>query len=93
MALFDFDEFSNGYEFDETPLPYDEYLTVKAFLEMHCGRETGGKIYDGLRRMAERAAEAGTVPGIVFNDEGGEFVSFEEKHEPDSDIYNTEYDG
>jgi len=93
MAIFDFTEFSSGDDFDDAELPYDEYLTVKAFLEMHCGKETGTKIYEGLRRMAEKAAQntdGSFVPGLIFNDDGGEFVSFEEEHGPDFGLYNSE---
>lgn len=60
--------------------PYDEYLTVAAFLEMHFGKQTGKEVYKALLRRAQQsAAEVGGCPGLIFNDEGGEFVSFSDE--------------
>jgi hypothetical protein len=76
MTVFSFSDYNDEHEEDE--LPYDDYLTVKAFLEMHFGKETGGAVYAQLERMARKQTKSvGGFPGIVFNDDGGEFVSFE----------------
>ena len=75
MTTFSFSDDNDNNEEDE--LPYDEYLTVKAFLEMHFGTETGAAVYRQLNRMAQRAAsDVGGLPGLIFNNDGGEFVSF-----------------
>jgi|APCry1669188879_1035177.scaffolds.fasta_scaffold00762_7 hypothetical protein len=91
MGLFSFDDYDD--EAAETPLPYDEYLTVKAFLEMHFGDHTGGQVYNALLRMAKNAAaESGGCPGLIFNDEGGEFVSFSEEPDTGFSVYPGEDD-
>jgi hypothetical protein len=57
--------------------PYDEYMTVRGLLQTHYGLEHGDEIYELLKRTAQGAADStGRVaqPGLVFNDEGGEFV-------------------
>ena len=59
--------------------PYDPYLTVLGLLKTHYGLEHGEEIYQLLFRTARFAAEAsgeGLKPGILFGDEGGEFVGF-----------------
>ena len=58
-------------------LPFDPYLTVKGLLKTHYGLEHGGEIYDLLLRTARGAAGEGQTPGIVFNEDGGEFVGVE----------------
>lgn len=54
--------------------PFDPYLTVLGLLKTHYGLEHGEEIYDLLLRTARGAAGKGQVPGIVFGEEGGEFV-------------------
>jgi hypothetical protein len=74
MTIFSFSDYEAESE-DE--LPFDDYLTVRAFLEAHFGKHTGGEVYKQLLRMAKKSADdVGGLPGIVFNDDGGEFVSF-----------------
>lgn len=57
--------------------PFDNYLTVKGLLKTHYGLEHGEEIYDLLLRTAQRAVKKGQIPGIVFDNDGGEFVSVE----------------
>lgn len=74
-----FSDFSD-YDDEDIEEPFDGYLTVRAFLEMHFGNQLGGKVYRALLRTAQKAAnEAGGSPGLIFNDDGGEFVSFSEE--------------
>lgn len=64
-------------DFESVSFPYDPYLTVKGLLKTHYGLEHGEEIYELLRRTARGAAdstERDVRPGIVFNEEGGEFV-------------------
>jgi hypothetical protein len=75
MTVFSFSDYNGDSEDEE--LPYDEYLTVKAFLEMHFGKDTGEAVYKQLERRARHSTkEVGGLPGLIFNEEGGEFVSF-----------------
>lgn len=71
----EFEDGSSSYE-------YDEYLTVLGLLCTHFGAEHGEEIYELLRRTAIKTSKqihsAPTLPGIVFNNEGGEFVGFEQ---------------
>jgi hypothetical protein len=67
-------------DFKSISFPYDKYLTVRGVLCTHYGLEHGAEIYDLLLRSASEAAEATgqpAVPGILFDDEGGEFVGIE----------------
>lgn len=80
FADFDDDEsleFENGSESFE----FDTYLTVRGVLRAHYGKERGDDIYNLLRRTAEKTAQSiddiEVAPGILFNDDGGEFVGFE----------------
>lgn len=57
--------------------PFDPYLNVRGLLQTHYGLEHGEEIYELLLRTARGAAEKGQVPGIVFGEEGGEFVGLE----------------
>jgi hypothetical protein len=86
MTVFSFSDFSSDDNFDDEEQPYDEYLTVKGFLETHYG-DTGKKIYQALERRATKSAnDIGGLPGIVFNADGGEFVSFSEEPEEGFDV-------
>lgn len=70
----EFEGSSNSYE-------YDQYLTVRGLLCTHFGKEHGDEIYELLYRTAQATADeihsAPAKPGILFNDDGGEFVGFE----------------
>ncbi|NBT58223.1 hypothetical protein EBT16_05515 [bacterium] len=62
---------------ESVSFPYDAYLTVRGLLQTHYGLEHGDEIYELLKRTAQGAAEStGRVaqPGLVFSEEGGEFV-------------------
>lgn len=88
MTTFSFSDYND--ENEEEELPYDEYLTVKAFLEMHFGKDTGAAVYRQLTRMAEKAAgDVGGLPGLIFNADGGEFVSFsaDPRHEDEFGLF------
>jgi hypothetical protein len=78
---FDFGGFiddENPYEEDDVEEGYEEYLTVEALLCIKFGDRRGAKIYKLLKKYATRAAQEldGGEPGLLFNDDGGEFVSF-----------------
>lgn len=79
---FDFGGFiddENPYEEDNVEEGYEEYLTVEALLCIKFGDKRGAAIYKLLKKYATRAAKAagdGGDPGLLFNDDGGEFVSF-----------------
>ncbi|NBT75165.1 hypothetical protein EBZ80_21425 [bacterium] len=68
----------NPYEDENAEEGYEEYLTVEALLCVKFGDQRGAKIYRVLKKYATRAAQEldGGEPGLLFNDEGGEFVSF-----------------
>lgn len=63
-------------DLESISFPFDKYLTVKGLLCTHYGLEHGEEIYELLKRSAEQATTKGH-PGIVFNDDGGEFVGLE----------------
>jgi hypothetical protein len=89
MTTFSFSDYND--ENEEEELPYDEYLTVKAFLEMHFGTDTGLAVYRQLKRMAEKAAgDVGGLPGLIFNDDGGEFVSFSADPLQEDEFWRTD---
>lgn len=84
MSTFDFnedidDENRPGHESAEQLYSFEDYLTVRALLGMHFGERVGDDIYNLMQRVSKKiAAEMGGMPGIIFNDDGGEFVSFDE---------------
>jgi len=84
----DFDDYeptADGFE------PYEAYLSVRGLLCMRFGKEHGDEIYALLLRAAHAAAEdipAQTTPGIIFNEEGGEFVGFEGNPEETEEHFN-----
>lgn len=62
--------------------PFDRYLTVRGLLCTHYGMEHGDEIYELLLRTASAAAAEsgeGMKPGVLFNDDGGEFVGLQEE--------------
>jgi len=71
-------------DFESISFEYDKYLTVRGVLCTHYGLEHGAEIYELLLRSAKEAAkeaESATgqpaMPGILFEDDGGEFVGIE----------------
>lgn len=74
---FDFDGFDSDEPVDPLPESVEKHTTVEGLLVLKFGKLRGRAIYRELARIASRAAdEAGGVPGLIFNDAGGEFVSF-----------------
>lgn len=61
---------------ESVSFPFDPYLNVRGLLRTHYGLEHGTEIYDLLKRTAEQVAED-MSPGIVFDEDGGEFVGVE----------------
>lgn len=82
MANFDFGGFlddDNLYGDENEEAGFEEYLTVKALLCLKYGDKHGKSIYRLLNKYARRAVKAAGMegePGILFDGEGGEFVSF-----------------
>lgn len=69
------DDNRSAYDCDEQSM--SPHITVLAGLQTYCGRAQGRQIYGFLSRMAGRAAkENGGQAGILFDDDGGCFVSF-----------------
>jgi hypothetical protein len=67
-------------EFESESFPFDKYLTVKGLLCTHYGIEHGEEIYELLFRTAKEASEDagdGLQSGIMFNEDGGEFVGLQ----------------
>lgn len=55
----------------------ENHVTVETFLHLKFGKTRGRHIYQILKEVALRAAEEnGGLPGIIFDEEGGQFVSF-----------------
>jgi hypothetical protein len=63
---------------EEEDCGFEEYLTVHALLCLKYGDKRGNSIYQLLAKFAKRAAAeaGGGDPGLLFTDDGGEFVSF-----------------
>jgi len=64
-------------DLESVSFPYDPYLTVRGLLQTHYGLEHGEEIYELLSRTAQGAAVGGSTPGILFDEDGGEFVGLE----------------
>lgn len=65
---------------ESVPFAFDSYLTVRGLLRTHYGMEHGDEIYElleGTSRSAAEEAKEGSVPGIMFDSERGEFVGLE----------------
>jgi len=58
---------------------YDMYLNVRGLLRTHFGVEHGNEIYELLERTSKNMSDPDMKHGIIFDDDGGEFVSFEVK--------------
>jgi hypothetical protein len=66
----------NRYEMTDELGGVEKHLTVFGFLSLKFGKK-GKTIYRQLERIAMRAAETnGGSPGILFDNDGGQFVSF-----------------
>jgi hypothetical protein len=71
-------------DLESISFPYDRYLTVRGLLQTHYGLEHGDEIYELLLRSASDAAQLAeestgerAAPGILFEEDGGEFVGIE----------------
>lgn len=60
---------------------YDIYLNVRGLLRTHFGVEHGDEIYELLERTARNMSDPDMKHGIVFDDDGGEFVSLDVRGE------------
>lgn len=61
----------------ETAYGFEEYLTFKALLQLKLGEVRGRELYAVLEKIAQQTVEEnGGRPGILFSEDGGEFVSF-----------------
>lgn len=91
MTNADFADFDDYEPTTDGLEPYEAYLSVRGLLCMRFGKEHGDEIYALLMRAAFAAADdidAPTIPGIIFNDDGGEFVGFENDPETAEENYN-----
>jgi hypothetical protein len=62
---------------EEEDCGFEDYLSVHGLLCLKYGDKRGNAIYQLLAKFAKKAAaESGGDPGLLFNDDGGEFVSF-----------------
>jgi hypothetical protein len=82
MTPSDFADFDDDLfqEFDSGSEPYEQYLNVRGLLCTRYGKEMGNEIYALLLKHATEASEhapAQAEPGILFTEDGGEFVGFE----------------
>jgi len=65
-------------DLESVSFPFDKYLNVKGLLCTHYGLEHGDEIYQLLKRSAQEIANmTNRSPGIIFDDDGGEFVGLE----------------
>lgn len=56
-------------------------MSVRAVLGFKFGERRGDMIYRLLERLAKKAATSnGGMPGLLFTEEGGEFVSFHDNN-------------
>jgi hypothetical protein len=80
MRNFDFDgdiDDQNRFSKSDKLDTETKHVTVEGLLCLKYGKLQGRSIYRELLRVATQAAETnGGEPGIIFNDEGGSFVSF-----------------
>lgn len=68
---------SDEFESQADSRGYDVYLTVRGLLRTHFGVEHGNEIYELLEHTARKMSDPEMKHGIIFDDEGGEFVSLE----------------
>lgn len=85
MKNFDFDsDHSEDEPYDPLSDAVEGQVTVEALLVLKFGKIKGRAIYRELSRVAHKAAqEAGGLPGLLFNNDGGEFVSFHGEEKED----------
>jgi hypothetical protein len=80
---FDFGGFiddENKYEEADSTASFEQELSVRGLLCMKYGPIRGNGIYRMLRRMGMKAAkENGGEPGLIFTEDGGQFVSFHDR--------------
>lgn len=79
FADFDDDDVLDDIEHQE-PQPWEVFLNVRGLLCSRYGKERGEDIYGLLFSAAQHASDntpAETQPGILFTEDGGEFVGFE----------------
>lgn len=80
---FDFGGFiddDNKYQEADSMDSFEQALSVRGVLCMKYGDARGQSIYRTLLRMAMKAArENGGEPGLIFTEDGGQFVSFHDK--------------
>lgn len=65
-------------EADTVTPPHSAIFTVKGWLQLALGTQLGQDLYVRLNEAAQAAAAFNGLdgkPGIVFDDQGGEFVS------------------
>jgi len=72
---------SDEFEPQADSREYDVYLNVRGLLQTHFGAEHGEEIYDLLERTASKVADPEMAHGILFDDDGGEFVSLEKRED------------
>ena len=72
---------SDEFETQADSREYDVYLNVRGLLRTHFGVEHGNEIYELLERTSKKNAGSHENHGIIFDDEGGEFVSFDLREE------------
>lgn len=79
---FNFDDHDDDEPVDPISEEIENQVTVEGLLVLKFGKIRGRAIYRELSKVADRAAkEAGGLPGLLFNDDGGEFVSFHSTEE------------
>lgn len=85
---FDFGGFindDNRFEEADDMSSFEDQLSVEAVLKMKFG-DKGKRVYATLCRLAKKAAaNDGGAPGIIFTEDGGQFVSFHNAGDRDYD--------
>lgn len=70
----------NKYEESDDMADFEDCLSVQGLLCTKFGEARGKVIYKTLRRVAMKAVEEnGGEPGLIFTEDGGQFVSFHDK--------------
>jgi hypothetical protein len=80
---FDFGGFVNDDHDNDSDneLNATDAMSVRAVLGFKFGERRGDMIYKMLERLAKKAANSnGGLPGLLFTEEGGEFVSFHDNN-------------
>lgn len=88
---FDFDSFDADEPLDPVTPGLEKHVTVEGLLVLKFGKIKGRAIYRALAKVADQAVqEAGGLPGILFNDAGGEFVGFHPNEYDTDTAYESE---